>query len=233
MAGACLLSDGQPLSLGGRDPTGNLVAGMRWFLGTYTARFNRRHKLFGHLFSGRYKSLVVDGSGDGYLKSLCDYVHLNPVRAKLLPAGQRLAEYRWSSWPGICSGRETMAVAAVDRLLGNGGSERTTPPVVGDWSKAWSSASSRTDPGERDWGDCGVAGAGAAGIPGGVAGADWAATRTAAPREELKESDQQKAERLVGRWCGRLAGRKGSWRTGAKGRRGRRGWRRGCGPRRR
>ena len=64
-------------------PQPNLVAGMKWFLGTYTARFNRRHKLFGHLFSGRYKSLVVDGSGTGYLKTVCDYVHLNPVRAKL------------------------------------------------------------------------------------------------------------------------------------------------------
>ena len=31
-------------------PKGNLVAGMKWFLGTYTSRFNRRHKLFGHLF---------------------------------------------------------------------------------------------------------------------------------------------------------------------------------------
>ena len=30
-----------------------------------TPRFNRRHQLFGHLFSGRYKSLVVDGSGNG------------------------------------------------------------------------------------------------------------------------------------------------------------------------
>ena len=35
-------------------PQPNLVAGMKWFLGTYTRRFNRRHKLFGHLFSGRY-----------------------------------------------------------------------------------------------------------------------------------------------------------------------------------
>ena len=61
-------------------PAGNLVAGMKWFLGTYTTRFNRRHQLFGHLFSGRYKSLIVDGSGDGYLKSVCDYVHLNPAR---------------------------------------------------------------------------------------------------------------------------------------------------------
>ena len=38
-------------------PNANLVAGMKWFLGTYTARFNRRHKLFGHLFSGRVTNL--------------------------------------------------------------------------------------------------------------------------------------------------------------------------------
>ena len=43
-------------------PRGNLVAGMKWFLGTYTGRFNRRHKLVGHLFSGRYKALIVDGA---------------------------------------------------------------------------------------------------------------------------------------------------------------------------
>jgi hypothetical protein len=41
-------------------------------VGTSTSRFNRRHKLFGHLFSGRYKSLIVDGSRSGYLKSVCD-----------------------------------------------------------------------------------------------------------------------------------------------------------------
>jgi len=44
-------------------PQPNLVSGMKWFLGAYTNRFNRRHKLFGHLFSGRYKSLNGDGSG--------------------------------------------------------------------------------------------------------------------------------------------------------------------------
>ena len=51
-------------------PQPNLVAGMKWLLGTYTSRFNRRHKLFGHLFSGRYKSPIVDGSGSGYLNSV-------------------------------------------------------------------------------------------------------------------------------------------------------------------
>ena len=79
-------------------PQANLVAGMKWFLGTYTGRFNRRHKLFGHLFSGRYKSLIVDGSGNGYLRTVCDYVHLNPVRAKLLRPEQKLGRYRWSSY---------------------------------------------------------------------------------------------------------------------------------------
>jgi hypothetical protein len=67
--------------------------------GTYTARFNRRHKLFGHLFSGRYKALVVDAGNPGYLRTVCEYVHLNPVRAKLLRAAEPLRTYRWSSYP--------------------------------------------------------------------------------------------------------------------------------------
>ena len=56
----------------------------RPLLGTHTGRFNRRHQLFSHLFSGRYKALIVDGSGNGYLRTVCDYVPLNPARAKLL-----------------------------------------------------------------------------------------------------------------------------------------------------
>ena len=80
-------------------PQPNLVAGMKWLLGTYSSRFNRRHRLFGHVFSGRYKSLIVDGSGSGYLKRVCDYVHLNPVRAKLVSADQLLRSCAWSSWP--------------------------------------------------------------------------------------------------------------------------------------
>jgi len=100
-------------------PNANLVAGMRWFLSTYTARFNRRHKQFGHLFSGRYKSLIVDGSGSGYLRTVCDYVHLNPVRAKLLRAEQSLRDYVWSSWPDYLKPPEQRPRwLRVDRLLG-------------------------------------------------------------------------------------------------------------------
>jgi putative transposase len=103
-------------------PQANLVAGMKWFLGTYTARFNRRHKLVGHLFSGRYKSLIVDGSGDGYLRTVCEYVHLNPVRAKLLKPEAPLESYRWSSYPEYLK-RPSQRVAwlRVDRVLGEAG----------------------------------------------------------------------------------------------------------------
>src|SRR6058998_3148664 len=102
-----------------QTPKANLVAGMKWFLGTYTARFNRRHKLFGHLFSGRYKALLVDGSGHGYLRTVCDYVHLNPVRAKLLPSERALRTYPWSSYPEYLK-RTTLRPKwlRIDRLFG-------------------------------------------------------------------------------------------------------------------
>jgi len=65
------------------SPRANLVPGMKWLLSTYTIRFNRRHKVFGRLLSGRYQALPVDGSGGGYLRTACDCVDLNPSRAKL------------------------------------------------------------------------------------------------------------------------------------------------------
>src|SRR5215831_2319499 len=100
-------------------PKANLVDGMKWFLSTYTSRFNRRHKLFGHLFSGRYKALFVDGSGNGYLKSVCDYVHLNPARAKLLARDKPLSQFAWSSYVEYLKppSRRWQALR-VDRLLG-------------------------------------------------------------------------------------------------------------------
>jgi putative transposase len=99
-------------------PLGNLVDGMKWFLGTYTLRFNRRHQLSGHLFSGRYKALFVQGS-DGYLRTVCDYAHLNPVRAKLLKPEESLRSYRWSSYPLYLSApKQRPRWMRVDRLFG-------------------------------------------------------------------------------------------------------------------
>jgi putative transposase len=103
-------------------PNANLVAGMRWFLSAYTIRLNRRQKLFGHVFSGRYKALIVDGSGNGYLKTACDYVHLNPARAHLLGQDDRLLAYPWSSFCWYLAAPEHRPKwIRVDRLLGEHG----------------------------------------------------------------------------------------------------------------
>jgi REP element-mobilizing transposase RayT len=102
-------------------PEANLVEGMRWLLSAYTIRLNHRHKLFGHVFSGRYKALLVEG-GNGYLKTVCDYVHLNPLRAGLLRPEERLLSYPWSSWVWVLAAPEHRpGWLRVDRLLGEHG----------------------------------------------------------------------------------------------------------------
>jgi hypothetical protein len=75
-------------------PAGNLVEGMQWLQATFAVRFNRMRKENGHLFQGRYQSLVVD-PGDG-MGPLCHYIHLNPVRAKLC-AVEELGAWPWTS----------------------------------------------------------------------------------------------------------------------------------------
>ena len=87
-------------------PEANLVAGMKWLQGTYTQRYNSRHKLRGHLFQGRYKAVVVDGEAEPYFQVVSTYVHLNPARAKLIQIGkERLKGYSWSSYPLYLRGR--------------------------------------------------------------------------------------------------------------------------------
>lgn len=119
----CLMSNHFHLIV--ETPEPNLVAGMKWLLGTYTMRFNRRRREFGHVFSGRYKALFVDGSGNGYLKTACDYVHLNPARAELIPPQKRLSTFRWSSYPEYLQAPSARPPwLRTDRLLGEHGIPR-------------------------------------------------------------------------------------------------------------
>jgi REP element-mobilizing transposase RayT len=82
-------------------PEPNLVAGMKWLQGTYTQRYNVRHRCHGHLFQGRYKAVVVDARPEEtHFQVASTYIHLNPARAGLVRPGQeRLKQYRWSSYP--------------------------------------------------------------------------------------------------------------------------------------
>lgn len=76
-------------------PGGNLVAGMQWLQATFANRFNKLRGEHGHLFQGRYKALLVE-EGEP-LGMVCHYLHLNPVRAGVVPV-TRLTTYRYSSY---------------------------------------------------------------------------------------------------------------------------------------
>lgn len=71
-------------------PEPNLIEGMHWLQGTYAARFNRFRDERGHLFQGRYQAILVENAAA--LLRVVDYIHLNPVRAHLVPAS-RMAAY--------------------------------------------------------------------------------------------------------------------------------------------
>jgi hypothetical protein len=77
------------------------------------SRFNHKHKLFGHLFSGRYKALPVDGSGNGYLKSVCDYVTSTRFGQGCYTPEQPLQDYRWSSYHALPLTQKRRAEAQV------------------------------------------------------------------------------------------------------------------------
>jgi putative transposase len=88
----CLMTNHYHLAVS--TPQGNLVDGMRWFQGTFAVRFNQLRAERGHLFQGRYKSLLVDPLGG--VGPLCHYIHLNPVRAGLCTV-PKLPAWPWSS----------------------------------------------------------------------------------------------------------------------------------------
>jgi REP element-mobilizing transposase RayT len=73
----------------------NISKIMHYIKGSYTTYYNIRHRRTGHLFQGRFKSIVVDK--DAYFLELTRYIHLNPVYAGLV---QDPAAYQWSSYQG-------------------------------------------------------------------------------------------------------------------------------------
>jgi len=107
-------------------PEANLVVGMKWLQGTYTQRFNARHKLRGHLFQGRYKALPVEGDNGDYFSTLSSYIHLNPARANLfdLKKGE-LSDFAWSSYPLYLNPSKRPCWLRADRVLKSFGGKDT------------------------------------------------------------------------------------------------------------
>jgi REP element-mobilizing transposase RayT len=95
----CLMSNHFHLMV--ETPLGNLSRIMKHINGSYTTYFNVRHKRAGHLFQGRYKALLVQA--DTYAAELSRYIHLNPVRAKVVRSPE---EYQWSSCRQYLEGTE-------------------------------------------------------------------------------------------------------------------------------
>jgi len=87
----CLMDNRYHLLL--ETPSGNLPQIMRHINGAHTTYFNVKRGRSGHLFQGRYKAILVDA--DEYAKELSRYIHLNPVRAKMV---ERTEGYQWSRY---------------------------------------------------------------------------------------------------------------------------------------
>jgi putative transposase len=85
-------------------PLGNISEFMRHFNITYTSYYNKRHNRVGHLYQGRFKSILVDK--ESYLTILSRYIHLNPIRVRdVIDWSPRekekyLRKYPWSSLLG-------------------------------------------------------------------------------------------------------------------------------------
>jgi len=72
---------------------------MRRLLTGYAQAYNRRHRQVGHLFQNRYKSIVCEEGP--YFHELVRYIHLNPLRAKLVRDLAELDRYPWCGHAGI------------------------------------------------------------------------------------------------------------------------------------
>ena len=96
----CLMGNHYHLLLQTLEASLSIV--MRHLNGVYTQRFNRRHERCGHVLQGRFAAQLVDG--DAYLREVCRYVVLNPVRAGLVAHPR---DWRWSSF--LATAGETTA----------------------------------------------------------------------------------------------------------------------------
>ena len=110
----CFMSNHYHLFL--ETPEPNLSQAMHWVQTTYTVRYNKRHKRYGHLFQGRYKAILV--SDESHWFALSTYIHLNPVRARLVEDPQ---DWEWSSYNDFAKTRQRFEWLDRDAILSSYG----------------------------------------------------------------------------------------------------------------
>jgi hypothetical protein len=93
---------------------------MRQMNGVYTQRFNRRHGRVGHVFQGRYKSIVIEK--DAHLLEVCRYTVLNPVRAGIVTQPR---QWRWSNYCATAGLREPPTFLDTQWVLSQFAARRT------------------------------------------------------------------------------------------------------------
>ena len=99
-------------------PRANLVEGMHWLQSTFAVRFNRFRRERGHLFQSRYQAILVEPGP--HVARVVNYIHLNPVRAGIVPVEQ-LAQFRWSSYRRFVRGERPPFLVCADWLNDLGG----------------------------------------------------------------------------------------------------------------
>jgi hypothetical protein len=105
-------------------PEPNLGEGMRWLQSVFAMRFNRYRRERGHIFQGRYKSIVLEGWER--LGWLCHYIHLNPVRAGICSAAE-LRSYRFGSYRHLWDKRKRPRRLSFEACLGSAGGLADAP----------------------------------------------------------------------------------------------------------
>jgi len=103
-----------------RTPQPNLSAGMHDLNSGYASRFNRRHRRCGGLFRDRFKAVLVEN--ESYALELTRYVHLNPVRARIV---ERPEEYDWSSYQDYLAARNAPQWLDCESVLGELAKDRS------------------------------------------------------------------------------------------------------------
>ena len=90
---------------------------MRRLLTGYALSFNHRHRRHGHVFQNRYKSILCQE--DSYLLELVRYIHLNPLRAKLVAGYEQLSKFAWSGHGALAGmqGNDWQDTAAVLQMF--------------------------------------------------------------------------------------------------------------------